>query len=168
MPLPTIVVMGVSGCGKSTVGAALAARMGRAFVDADDLHPEENRRLMAASIPLGDVQRWPWLRRVAGQIAQWEQAGAPGVIACSALKRSYRDYLRAQSGASLLFVHLDPAEAVLASRLSCRTGHFMPPGLLASQLEALERPDGTEAALVVTEEAGVDALCAMIEAGLSA
>ena len=168
MPLSTIVVMGVSGCGKSTIGAALAARMGRAFVDADDLHPEENRRLMAASIPLGDAQRWPWLRRVAGQIAQWEKAGAPGVIACSALKRSYRDYLRAQSGASLVLVHLDPDEAILARRLACRTGHFMPPALLASQLQVLERPDESEVALVVKDEIGVEALCGMIEQGLSA
>ncbi|GAA1650190.1 gluconokinase [Actinoplanes couchii] len=133
-----IVVMGVSGCGKSTVGALLAAALPSAvFLDADDLHPAANRARMTAGIPLTDQDREPWLRACAAAVAAERSAGRPVVLACSALRRSYRDLLVAGAG-PLFFVHLRAAPALIAGRLHARQGHFMPAGLLASQLETLE------------------------------
>ena len=126
--------MGVSGCGKSTVGRALAHHWGVDFADADDLHSPQNVTAMTAGRPLDDAARAPWLAAV----AQWlgEHAGG-GVIACSALRRPYRDVLR--SGApGVVFLHLDGDPNLLAQRLSSRSDHFMPPALLASQIRTLE------------------------------
>jgi gluconokinase len=130
-----VVVMGVSGSGKSTVGRLLADRLGAAFVDADDLHPEANVAKMTAGIPLTDEDRRPWLRRVA-EAANAEDG--PVVIACSALRRAYRDLLTSEADAPLAFVHLNGSPELLAGRLAARTGHFMPPALLDSQLRTLE------------------------------
>lgn len=132
---PRVVVMGVSAAGKSSVGVALAERLGAAFVDADDLHPRSNRDKMAAGVPLTDEDRWPWLDVVASRLAH---DGAEGtVIACSALRRSYRDRI-SRIAPGTFFVHLDGDPALLAHRAGARTDHFMPPQLLVSQLATLE------------------------------
>jgi gluconokinase len=138
-PLPplSLVVMGVSGVGKTSVAHALVARTGWTFQEGDDLHPDENRAKMAAGHPLVDDDRWPWLRRIADWIGAEEAAGNGAVVTCSALKRSYRDLLRA-GHPSVRFVHLLADEDVLTSRVTHRQGHFMPPSLLRSQLDTLE------------------------------
>ncbi len=141
-----VVVMGVSGCGKSTVGAELARLLGAEFVDGDDLHPESNKTKMAAGIALTDQDRWPWLERVketlAGGLADGPAAGrADGgvVVACSALRRAYRDRLR-EAGTGVRFVYLEVTEAEIQRRLRGRQGHFFPPELVASQFATLEAP----------------------------
>ncbi|WP_439592846.1 gluconokinase [Microbacterium sp.] len=140
----SIVVMGVSGAGKSTVAAALAAALGGAYIDADDLHPAENVAKMAAGVPLDDGDRMPWLRLVGGALAEDRLV----VVACSALRRTYRDVLR-DAASRVFFVHLDVDPAVLSARLAQRTDHFMPASLLASQLATLEPLDADEAGIVV-------------------
>lgn len=133
-PHPHVVVMGVSGCGKSTVGAALAARLGLPFVDADDLHPAANVAKMAAGVPLDDEDRAPWLRAVGAWLADHPHGA---VVACSALRRTYRDVLRAAApGAD--FLHLAGDPSVVARRVGDRPGHFMPTSLVASQVATLE------------------------------
>lgn len=141
---PRVVVMGVSGCGKSTVGRALAERLGVNFVEGDALHSDRNVAKMAAGIPLTDADRHGWLQAVAEQISN-PTAEARGVVAsCSALKRIYRDLLRAGApDLRFVFLHGDPA--LLAGRLARRTGHYMPPSLLQSQLQTLEPPGDDEA-----------------------
>lgn len=141
-----VVVMGVSGAGKSTIGTLVADAMNFPFVDADSLHPLENIRKMAAGTPLTDEDRWPWLDLVGHELANTQARGI--VVACSALKRRYRDAIRAQAP-DTIFLHLDGSLEVLSSRLEGRSGHFMPPKLLASQLDALESLEGDEAAVVV-------------------
>jgi gluconokinase len=132
-----IVVMGVSGSGKTTVGEALAERLGWRFIEGDSFHPPENVAKMSAGIPLNDEDRAPWLRALAAEIAKDEAAGRPSVVGCSALKRAYRDILR--SGAPRVrFLHVHGARAVLADRLAHRGGHFFPASLLDSQLATLE------------------------------
>ncbi|WP_193596592.1 gluconokinase [Microbacterium sp. YJN-G] len=135
---PRIVVMGVSACGKSTVSAALATRLGLPFVDADKLHPAANVEKMASGIPLDDDDRRPWLAAVRDVLAGKDRP----VVACSALRRVYRDMLR-QAGDSVVFVHLTGSFELLAARAGDRVGHFMPPQLLRSQFDALE-PLGSE------------------------
>jgi gluconokinase len=132
---PLIVVMGVSGCGKSTVGAALADRLRVPFQDADDLHPAANIDKMARGIPLTDEDRAPWLAAVGRELAQSETTGL--VIACSALRAIYRDILRTHA-ADVFFVHLAVTKNVLAARMVVRSEHFMPLSLLESQLATLE------------------------------
>jgi gluconokinase len=138
----TLVVMGVSGVGKTSVAAAIVARTGWAFAEGDDLHPEANRAKMAAGTPLDDEDRWPWLRRVAAWIGEQEAAGRDAVVTCSALKRSYRDLL-CDGHPSVRFVHLLAPPDLLQSRVDNRRGHYMPPALLGSQLATLEplQPD---------------------------
>jgi len=136
-----VVVMGVSGSGKSTVGASLADALGVPFVDGDALHPAANVAKMAAGIPLDDADRAPWLDAVGAVLA-----AGPVVVACSALKRTYRDRLRA-AAPELRLVFLDGSPALLASRMGARPGHFMPASLLDSQLAALERPAPDEHAI---------------------
>ena len=142
-----VLVMGVSGSGKSSVGAALAARLGMPFLEGDALHPPANVAKMAAGVPLDDADRAPWL----AAIAAWMAARRDGVVACSALKRAYRDRLR-EAAPDLRVVALLPPERILAERLGHRVGHFMPGSLLASQLATLEAPDGGETTLVVTAD----------------
>ena len=132
-----IIVMGVSGSGKSTIGALLAERLGWPFADADGFHPAENVAKMAAGTPLTDADRWPWLDAIAAHIGAARQAGQPVVVACSALRRAYRERLRAGHG-DLLFLHLSGAPEVIAARQAARQGHFMPPSLMASQFATLE------------------------------
>jgi gluconokinase len=138
----TLVVMGVSGVGKTSVAAELVTRTGWVFVEGDDLHPEANRAKMAAGRPLDDEDRWPWLRRIAAWIGEQEAAGRSAVITCSALKRSYRDLLR-DGHPSVRFVHLLAPRELVQARVDARRGHYMPPSLLESQLATLEplQPD---------------------------
>lgn len=131
-----VVVMGVSGAGKSTVGREIAERLGVRYAEADDFHPAANVRKMAAGEPLDDDDRRPWLDAIAGWLA--EHSGQGGVVSCSALRRRYRDRLRRESGARLFFVHLDGSEELIAQRVAARRGHFMPRSLLRSQFETLE------------------------------
>lgn len=133
-----VVVMGVSGCGKSTVGRLLAERLGARFVDADDLHSNEAKAKMAVGPPLTDDDRWPWLERVGNSIAKDSAASKPAVVACSALRRVYRDALREVGNRAIVFVHLHGSPQLLTERLSLRVGHFMPPALLGTQLATLE------------------------------
>lgn len=135
-----VIVMGVSGAGKTTVGRALAASLGWRFVDADDLHPQSNIAKMAAGVPLTDEDRWPWLWMLSGLIGAALKQGDDVVLACSALKASYRQVL-AVDPARVRWVYLDAPREVLAKRLSQRHGHFMPPSLLDSQLATLELPE---------------------------
>ncbi|WP_045879098.1 gluconokinase [Pseudofrankia sp. DC12] len=158
--------MGVSGCGKSTVAAMLSGRLGWPFAEGDDLHPRENVEKMAAGHPLTDLDRWPWLLRVRGWIHDQIEAGEPGVITCSALRRGYRDVLRGQAvdGAGIpagadaaagagsgseLFVYLRGSREVIGQRLATRHGHFMPSALLDSQFATLEEPGPDENQLTV-------------------
>jgi gluconokinase len=133
----TLVVMGVSGVGKTSVADELVARTGWVFIEGDDLHPQANREKMASGIPLDDDDRWPWLRRVAEWIGEQEAAGRSSIVTCSALKRSYRDLLR-DGHPSVWFVHLDGPREQIKNRVDARRGHFMPPSLLESQLATLE------------------------------
>jgi len=145
---PVIVVMGVSGSGKSTIGALLARDLGVPFTDADDLHPIENIEKMASGVPLDDDDRRPWLETVGATLAEAHAAGTGLVIACSALKRGYRDTILAKSPATR-FVHLHGTREVLAARTEGRTGHFMPTSLLDSQLATLEALGPDEPGIVV-------------------
>ena len=149
-----VVVMGVSASGKSTVGAALARRLGVPFVDADSLHLPASVATMAAGEPLDDGDRHPWLERVGEWLAGHRDGG---VASCSALKRAYRDRLRARCP-PVRFLHLSGSEAVISRRLAARTGHFMPATLFRSQLDALEPLGGGEAGVTVDVGRDVDAI----------
>lgn len=143
-PAPRIlVVMGVSGCGKSTVAEALHQRFGWVFQEGDALHPAANVAKMSAGVPLDDADRAPWLAACARWIGARHQAGESGILTCSALKRSYRDTL-SQGLDDVWFVYLEVPEAVLRERVERREHHFMPGSLLASQLQTLEPPGGDE------------------------
>lgn len=149
---PLLVVSGVSGTGKTTVGQALAGRLGVIFEDADDLHPPANRAKMTRGEPLTDADREPWLELVGQWLAQHEADG--GVMACSALRRTYRDLLRAHApGLSVLLLQGDPA--LIARRQSAREGHFMPTSLLPSQLATLEALGADERGAVIDVAASV-------------
>ena len=136
-----ILIMGVSGCGKSSVGAALGERLGIPYRDGDDLHPAENVEKMSAGIPLSDADRWPWLDRVARVLHD----DAPVIVGCSALRRAYRDRIRSAAGGAVRFVHLTGSREVIATRMAARTGHYMPATLLDSQFATLEPPAPDEA-----------------------
>ncbi len=143
---PVLVIMGVSGSGKSTVAGILAGQLGWDLEEGDDLHPAANVAKMAAGQPLDDGDRWPWLDTVAAWINAHTTAGVPGIITCSALKRSYRDRLR---GEKVVFVHLSGSKEQIGTRLDARMDHFMPPALLDSQIATLEPPGPGENVLVV-------------------
>jgi len=149
--------MGVSGSGKTTIASALAARLGWTFEDGDRFHPASNVAKMAAGHPLTDEDRWPWLQAIADEIDAVCQRGGHVVIACSALKRTYRDLLvHGRSDVRLIF--LDGTQAVIADRLARRKGHFMPPGLLDSQFKTLELPKSDENPVTVSIDAPVEAI----------
>lgn len=151
-----VVVMGVSGSGKSTVGAALAERLGLSFRDADEFHPAANVAKMSAGTPLTDDDRWPWLDAIGAALADAGRGGKGIVVGCSALKRVYRDRLRAAAHRPLVFVHLSGSPATLEERMQARKGHFMPASLLQSQLATLEPPTPDEGVITVSIEQPVD------------
>ena len=142
--MPVLVIMGVSGSGKSTVAGMLAGRLGWDLAEGDDMHPPANVAKMAAGHPLDDADRWPWLDQIAAWIREHAEAGRPGIITCSALKKSYRDVLR---GDHVVFVDLVGTHDQIAARLTARHGHFMPAGMLDSQIETLEPPSAEEDAI---------------------
>jgi carbohydrate kinase (thermoresistant glucokinase family) len=150
---PAIVVMGVSGCGKSTIAMALAEALGREYVDADDLHSAAAVAKMAAGTPLTDDDRVPWLERVGARIAAGEDSGWRTVVACSALRRRYREAIRERACTPVFFVHLGGTSELLAERMESRAGHYMPPSLLASQLATLESLEPDEAGVVIDIDA---------------
>lgn len=161
-PSPRLVVMGVSGAGKSRVGVLLAARLGVPFVDGDGLHPEANIRKMAAGIPLTDDDRRPWLDAVGAALA----AHSDGVVvACSALARSYRDRLRAYAP-DVCFVELQVAPDEARRRVTARDGHFMPPDLVDSQFETLEPLQPGESGFTVPTDVPVADVVERVFAGL--
>ncbi len=134
------VIMGVSGAGKTTIGSALARALGVEFLEGDLLHPSSNVQRMAAGIALTDNDRRPWLIAIAQRLRGAKQSGIGLVVACSALKRSYRDLLRSRGAADVQFVYLAGDRPLIAERMAERRDHFMPPGLLASQLASLQEP----------------------------
>lgn len=140
--------MGVSGSGKTTIGEAIAARLGWRFADADAFHPPANIAKMSAGQPLDDNDRAPWLAAIAARIDEWLDAGECGVVTCSALKRRYRAVVLGDR-AGVRLVYLDGSRALIAARLRAREGHFMPSALLDSQFEALEPPGPDEHPLIV-------------------
>lgn len=142
------VIMGVSGSGKTTIGTALARALDVPFVEGDQLHPRANVERMARGIPLTDEDRQPWLIAIAQRLQEADRTGSGLVIACSALKRSYRDLLRSRGSAKIRFVYLRGDQSLVADRLKGRHGHFMPASLLESQFAALEEPDPKEHVLV--------------------
>jgi carbohydrate kinase (thermoresistant glucokinase family) len=151
-PAPrALIVMGVSGCGKSTVAALLALRLRWEFEDADWFHPAANVDKMHSGIPLNDEDRWPWLAAIATWLDETRRSGGHGVIACSALKRRYRDVLIGDR-ADVRLVYLKGDEALIARRIATRHEHFMPRTLLHSQFEALEEPGPDESPIVVPIE----------------
>ncbi|MBX7452960.1 gluconokinase [Mycolicibacterium sp. 3033] len=150
-----VVVMGVSGSGKSTVGAALAQRLRVPFADADDFHPPANIAKMTAGQPLDDDDRLPWLEAIGAWLAGRCDTG--GVMSCSALKRSYRDQLRRHC-AGVEFLHLSGTPEVIARRQASRPGHFMPASLLASQFATLEPLDADEPGTAIDVDQSIDAI----------
>ena len=152
-----VVVMGVSGSGKTTLGRALARELGAEVLEGDRFHPEANVAKMSRGEPLSDADRWPWLDRLAQELARVRKAGGNAVLACSALKRAYRDRLR--SGApELRLLFLKGDKALIQERLRARTQHFLPPGLLDSQFAALEEPGPDESPIVIDVTPPLDIL----------
>jgi gluconokinase len=144
--VPLVVVMGVTGSGKSTVGVALAERLGVPFGDADDFHPPANIAKMSAGVPLDDGDRLPWLRAIGVWLAEHRDGGA--VASCSALRRAYRDVLR-EAAPGVVFLHLHGEPETVRERVAARTGHFMPESLVQSQYDALEALGDGEAGVVL-------------------
>ncbi len=143
---PILVVMGVAGTGKSTVAGLLAERLNWELQEGDDLHPPANVAKMSAGIPLDDDDRWPWLDAIAAWIKVKTASGEPGIVTCSALKKSYRDRLR---GPNVIFVFINGPRSVIEARMASRKRHYMPLSLLESQLAALEPPTSDENVLEV-------------------
>ena len=142
-------MMGVSGSGKTTIARGVAERLGWEVVEGDDFHPPANVAKMSAGIPLQDEDRWPWLAAIAARIDVLRAAGRSAVIACSALKRSYRAVLIGERK-DVVLVYLQGTQALIAARVAARKGHFMPPGLLDSQFAALEEPGPDEHPITVS------------------
>ncbi|MEU5769174.1 gluconokinase [Streptomyces asoensis] len=160
-----VVVMGVAGTGKTTIGPLLAARLGVPYAEGDDFHPQANIAKMSAGTPLEDADRWPWL----DAIGAWadERAGLGGAVSCSALKRSYRDRLRA-AAPSVVFVHLSGDRQLIKDRMAHRQGHFMPTALLDSQFATLQPLQADEAGVVVDVSGSPEAITERAVAALAA
>jgi gluconokinase len=152
-----MIVMGVSGSGKSTIADKLAERLNWTYEDGDRFHPASNVAKMSAGLPLTDEDRWPWLQAIADEIDRVCKAGERAVIACSALKRAYREVL-VHGRNDVRIIYLNGTQQLIADRLAERKGHFMPPGLLASQFKTLEPPDKSENPVTVSIDASVEAI----------
>jgi gluconokinase len=156
-PLCALIVMGVSGSGKSTIAEKLAERLGWDFEDGDGFHPAANVAKMSAGLPLTDDDRWPWLQAIADEIDRVVAAGRRIVVACSALKRAYRDVL-VHGRADIRIIYLDGRRELIAERMQARKGHFMPTTLLDSQFKTLEPPASDENPITVSIDASVEAI----------
>ncbi|MDU0361070.1 gluconokinase [Rhizobium sp. 25PS6] len=163
-----IIVMGVSGCGKSSVGEKLAEALHLAFVEGDALHPAANVEKMSKGIALTDDDRMPWLDRIGDDMKASLEKCEGIIVSCSALKRLYRDRLRAAAGGNLFFVYLEGSRALLVKRMGERKGHFMPVSLLDSQLATLEVPTGEQGVVTVDIDDTVDGIAATALKGLAA
>ena len=164
--LMPVIVMGVSGCGKSSVGERIAGALGCRFIEGDSLHPPANIEKMSAGIPLADEDRWPWLAIIGGVIAQSVARREMIVISCSALKAAYRTRLRESAGGRLAFVFLEGSREVLETRMRARTAHFMPASLLDSQFATLEPPTGESCVITVDVALPLEALTEKALSGL--
>ncbi|MBB4575977.1 gluconokinase [Rhizobium lentis] len=162
-----IIVMGVSGCGKSSVGEKLAEALHLAFVEGDALHPASNVEKMSKGIPLTDEDRMPWLDLIGKRMHASLEKGEGIIVSCSALKRIYRERLRAAAGGNLFFIYLEGSKALLTKRMGERKGHFMPVSLLESQLATLEVPTGEQGVVTVDIDDTVDGIAATALRGLS-
>ncbi|QKK32659.1 gluconokinase [Rhizobium indicum] len=163
-----IIVMGVSGCGKSSVGEKLAEALHLAFVEGDALHPAANVEKMSKGIPLTDEDRMPWLDRIGEDIKASLEKSKGIIVSCSALKRLYRDRLRAAAGGNLFFVYLEGSRALLMKRMGERKGHFMPVSLLDSQLATLEPPTGEPGVVTVDIDDTIEGIAATALKSLAA
>lgn len=161
-PARILAVMGVSSSGKTSVGRLLADEIGAAFLEGDDYHPESNVEKMHAGHPLTDEDRWPWLAALSDALREGAAADGKAVAACSALKRSYRDFMIEKAGEPILFVYLKGAKPLIAERIRQRKGHFMPASLLDSQFATLEEPEPDENVLTVGIEPPVEEIVAEI------
>ena len=164
--MTVLVVMGVAGCGKTTIGRLIADGMGWQFQEGDALHPPANVAKMAGGTPLTDDDRWPWLHAIAGVIDGWREAGKFGVVTCSALRRAYRDILIG-SRRDVRVVYLRGDQSLIAGRMAARKGHFMPPALLDSQFATLEEPGPDERPIVVDIGPAPEAIAAAVVAALA-
>jgi gluconokinase len=160
-----VLLMGVAGCGKTTIGQHLATALDARFEEGDTFHPPANVAKMSRGEALTDADRLPWLHAIAAAIGRADQTGERAVFSCSALKRSYRDILRGASE-KLRLVHLAGSEALIRGRLEARRGHFMPPTLLPSQFRTLETPDGDERPIVIDIGGAPEVIVAQIRAAL--
>jgi gluconokinase len=164
--LTAVVVMGVSGSGKSTIGKPVAAKLGCPFRDADSFHPKSNIAKMSRGEPLTDEDRWPWLAAIAAWIDEHRRAGTTCVVTCSALKRAYRDVVTGRQSADVRLVYLKGDFDLIAARLKARKGHFMPPELLRSQFDALEEPAADEHPITVAIDTTPEEITARVLAKL--
>ncbi len=162
-----IIVMGVSGSGKSTLGALLAHQLACPFIEGDELHDSASVEKMRSGLPLGDADRWPWLDRLGTALREAALERGLVVAACSALKYRYRARLSAVADVPIAFILLETDPGELRRRLHSRKDHYMPPSLLASQLDALERPTGNEHALILDSASSPEALCQASRAWLA-
>ncbi|OWV71998.1 gluconokinase [Rhizobium sp. R634] len=162
-----IIVMGVSGCGKSSVGERLAGALHLPFVEGDALHPAANVEKMSKGIPLTDEDRMPWLDLIGERMKASLEKGEGIIVSCSALKRIYRDRLRTAAGGNLFFVYLEGSKALLTKRMGERKGHFMPVSLLESQLATLETPRGEQGVVTVDIGGTIEGIAATALKGLA-
>ncbi|MGR5120748.1 gluconokinase [Vibrio astriarenae] len=151
----SVIVMGVCACGKSTIGEHLAQKLGRKFIDGDDLHPRANIQKMSSGQPLNDDDRSPWLERIRDAAYSLENKNEHGIIVCSALKKKYRDQIR-EGNNNVTFVFLDGDMELIMERMRKRKGHFMKENMVKSQFETLERPDNEPQTIVVSIAGSID------------